>query len=70
MIRYFFINLVALANLFFFSKSNLSMVLFKYEVLELFDSHLFYSLEYIQNIHHYVIEKQKLKKINLAWMKK
>ena len=70
MIRYFFINLVALANLFFFSKSNLSMVLFKYEVLELFGSHLFYNLEYIQNIHHYVIEKQKLKKINLAWMNK
>ena len=35
---------------------------FKYKVYEFFDRHLFYGSQYVQNIHHYIMEKQKAKK--------
>ena len=35
---------------------------FEYKVYEFFDWHLFYSSQYVQNMHHYIMEKQKAKK--------
>ena len=53
----------------FFRKSNSSIVVFEHKVFEFFDCHHFYSTEYVQNIHHYIIEKQKTKNMALyGWI--
>ena len=40
-------------------KSNSFIIVSLYKVSKFLDSHLFCSGEYIQGIHHYLIEKQK-----------
>ena len=41
----------------FFRKSNFPVIVFKYKVFDFFDCHLSYNADYLQNIHHYMIEK-------------
>ena len=43
----------------FFSKYNSSIIAFKYKIFELLCCHFFYATEYIQNMHHCILEKQR-----------
>ena len=47
----------------FFSKSNSYIIVLMYKASDFFVCNLFFSADYIQNIHHYIIEKQKNKKM-------
>ena len=49
------------------NKSNLSIIVFKYKPFNFFYC-FFYKVEYIQKIHHYVLEKQKKQKVNWSDM--
>ena len=53
---------VSLNNDVFFRKSNLSIMVFKDKVSDLFDWHLFYSVGNIQDIHGYIRKTKQAKK--------